>query len=356
MNRMAFVRAGLHHLRRAALAEASRGRSVPLGPPLSVSIGVTRRCTYRCVHCDVWRDPGAELPLETWDRVFAGLARWVGPVQVGIAGGEPFLRKDLREIVRAAASRGLLPSVVTNGAPPIDAADVATWPLVSLTLSIDSLEPGPHDELHRAQGAHARVMGLVQRLCEAGIGPRLRVAAVLTGKNVDQIVPLARWVAERGIGGFTLQPLGEPFGREHDPGWYASSGLAVAPERVASVVSALREGSRRGWPVLNPARQLEALPRYYEDPERPLMPCTVGTTSLGIGEGGTLRFCPYLPSFGHVEDGPLPAQWRGPEAARVREMVRACRRGCSIMNCTFNPTLGERLRRWRGYFPLLARR
>lgn len=345
--------AGVTHLWHSMLAWACRTRLTPFGPPLSVAIGLTSRCTYRCMHCQVWREQHDEFGPEKWREVFDELAVWMGPTHVGLAGGEPFLRSDLGDIVQIAADCGLLPSVVTNGAPDIDPADVVAWPLVSLTLSLDSLDSGPHDALHRAPGAHRRVMDLAKDLCAAGMGRRLRIAAVLTSLNVDQIAPLAQWTAAQGIGGFTVQPLGEPFGSARDSSWYRALGLGVEPARVRAVVEQLRAGSRSGWPVLNPWRQLALLPRYYEDPERQIVPCTVGVASLGISPSGDLRFCPYLPPFGHVNDGPIRRQWFGDEAARGRALVRACTRGCSIMNCTFSPTPGERLRRWRRYVPAL---
>ncbi|MCU0610959.1 MAG: radical SAM protein [Candidatus Eisenbacteria bacterium] len=339
--------AAFRQLLASARAHRAGSRLTPLGPPLSLAVGVTGRCTYRCVHCGIWRDSYEEYDLRAWSGVFDQLAEWMGPAHLAIAGGEPFLRSDLGELVAAAADRGLLPSLVTNGAPPVDPARIAAWPLVSLTLSIDSLSPGPHDALHRAQGAHARVVALTMRLCEMGLAPRLRVAAVLTRLNFDEIVPLAEWTASQGIGGFSVQPLGEPFGTGHDPAWYRTLGLGVAPDQVARIVGELMRGIRKGWPVLNPARQLSFMPGYYEEPERQIIPCTVGITSLGIGPSGELRFCPYLPAFGHVKDSPIREQWVGPGAERARAMVQACTRGCSIMNCTFSPTLIERLRRWR---------
>lgn len=355
MSRMRLLRAGLAHVRREHLARRGATAEAPPGPPLSVAAGLTARCTYRCMHCRVWEDAGEEYDAAAWRDVFRQIAAWMGPAHVALAGGEPFLRPDLGEIVQAADEEGLLPSVVTNGALPIDAREVASWPLVSLTLSVDSLDPLPHDTLHRCPGAHRKVMDLAERLCAAGMAPRLRIAAVLAGPTADGIVPLARWVASRGIGGFTLQPLGEPFGSPHDPAWYPTLGLAVDPRRVAAIVGELMEGVRRGWPVLNPSRQLALLAAYYEDPERSLVPCTVGTTSLGIGPSGELRFCPYLPAFGHADRGTLRDQWHSPHAARAREAVRSCTRGCSIMNCTFSPTLAERLRRWRRYAPGILR-
>ncbi len=80
----------------------------------------THRCNARCVMCGLWQDRASaesELNTEQWrrllsDRLFDKLA------YVGISGGEPFLRRDLLELVSIFVenNRGLKRvSLTTNG-------------------------------------------------------------------------------------------------------------------------------------------------------------------------------------------------------------------------------------------------
>jgi hypothetical protein len=65
----------------------------PFLPPI-LNFLVTNRCTLQCRHCFNWQTPaaGPELTLEEIERISAGL----GPLAFLIlAGGEPFLRKDV---------------------------------------------------------------------------------------------------------------------------------------------------------------------------------------------------------------------------------------------------------------------
>jgi MoaA/NifB/PqqE/SkfB family radical SAM enzyme len=327
-------------------------RATPLGPPLYLALGITKRCNSNCLYCDHWRAKStAELGIHEWTAIINEVADWVAPAHVYIAGGEPFLRPDLGAIVLAAHKAGLLPSIVTNGTllPPHRIKEVASWPLVSLTISIDSLSPEPHDRIHGLPGMHHKAMTALKGLLQRGMGPRLRVAAVITGFNLHDLIPLAQWVFDQGIGGFTVQPLGEPFERTHDPSWYEKSPLRLAaPQDVKPLAESLKQLKTLGCPVMNPARQLDALPAYYENPERGLfLPCRAGSTSLGIGPRGDLRFCPSQASFGQWGAGPLRDQWAGAAAASARTKILKCVRGCSMMNCTFNPTLRERVTRWK---------
>jgi MoaA/NifB/PqqE/SkfB family radical SAM enzyme len=352
LSKATLYRAGVYHLGKNVLASISRRRTRPLGPPLYVSLGVTTRCNCRCLYCDLWGGNGhGELDTDSWKEILVELAGWLGPTRISFAGGEPFLRKDLGELVAYADRVGLLPSIVTNGSILTSKTlqAVTQWPLVSLVVSIDSLDPNPHDVLHGVSGAHAKAVTAVEQLMNLGFGRRLRVATVLTALNIDELVPLARWSAENGIGGFTVQPFGEPFERAHSEDWYEASPLKIEETgKITKIVEQLKTGKRQGWPIMNPDRQLDALPAYYRNPEEGLfLPCAVGTTSLGIGPRGELRFCPYMPTFGSAGRQRIRDQWYGEDAAQLREAVLRCRRGCSIMNCNFSPTLHERFSKWR---------
>ena len=72
--------------------------------PQAVSLELSRRCIAKCVMCNIWKTPASQLALENIDWVelladdfFSEL------VELDLTGGEPFLRKDLAELVCGAA-------------------------------------------------------------------------------------------------------------------------------------------------------------------------------------------------------------------------------------------------------------
>lgn len=84
--------------------------------PLVVSFELTHSCTAHCQHCDkggIKPGPLGLLTAEDYGRLRAELK----PMVVQISGGEPLLRKDVSEIVRAIKEPSGLPYVilVTNG-------------------------------------------------------------------------------------------------------------------------------------------------------------------------------------------------------------------------------------------------
>ena len=75
---------------------------------------VTFTCNARCVMCDSWRKPNEDLSLAELDRIFAQLPQLDA---VRLSGGEPFVRKDLPEIVELVRGRlsPLLLHITSNG-------------------------------------------------------------------------------------------------------------------------------------------------------------------------------------------------------------------------------------------------
>ncbi|HSY22679.1 MAG TPA: radical SAM protein [Polyangiaceae bacterium] len=113
---------------------------------------VSYRCNARCGMCDSWRmKPGHELTANEIGAMFQKLGRLD---VVRVTGGEPFLRKDIVDVVDAIqdASRPLVLHVTTNGSMPDEVeAFAARYPKprrLSIMVSLD----GHKDEHDRSRG------------------------------------------------------------------------------------------------------------------------------------------------------------------------------------------------------------
>ena len=83
--------------------------------PLVVSFEVTLSCNANCKHCDCGGIKSEVKQLKPVD--YDKLTRLLNPPVVQISGGEPLLRKDIVDIVRAVKQSDGLPYLifVTNG-------------------------------------------------------------------------------------------------------------------------------------------------------------------------------------------------------------------------------------------------
>jgi PqqA peptide cyclase len=87
--------------------------------PLALIAELTHRCPLHCVYCSnplELTQRNSELSTDTWARVFREAAE-LGVLQADFTGGEPLVRPDLTQLVRAARSAGLYVSLITSGLP-----------------------------------------------------------------------------------------------------------------------------------------------------------------------------------------------------------------------------------------------
>jgi MoaA/NifB/PqqE/SkfB family radical SAM enzyme len=67
--------------------------------PQAISIEVTQKCIARCIMCNIWRSQDVlDLSIEDWTLLLS-LPFFSDLRELDITGGEPFLRKDLLELI-----------------------------------------------------------------------------------------------------------------------------------------------------------------------------------------------------------------------------------------------------------------
>jgi radical SAM protein with 4Fe4S-binding SPASM domain len=134
--------------------------------PYVISWNLTYRCNLACEHC--YLDAGgtpqvdtenfadrSELGTDDCFRVIDEIAAFAPECVTILTGGEPLLRRDILEIVKRAAERGLWVVVGTNGVRITEnvARRLAEAGARGLSLSLDALDPDRHDRFRRVRGA-----------------------------------------------------------------------------------------------------------------------------------------------------------------------------------------------------------
>ncbi|ACD90946.1 Radical SAM domain protein [Chlorobium limicola DSM 245] len=166
--------------------------------PRSVDIDITNRCNLRCRHC-YYYSSDAETPteLETaeWLRFFRELNE-CSVLRVVLAGGEPFMREDFRELIDGIVKNRMRFGILSNGTLVTDAIAsflAATRRCDYVQVSIDGSTPGIHDRL-RGTGSFLQAVRGIELLRKHAINVVVRVT--VTRWNIDDLRPLAAFLLD----------------------------------------------------------------------------------------------------------------------------------------------------------------
>jgi MoaA/NifB/PqqE/SkfB family radical SAM enzyme len=131
----------------------ARGIFGPTPHPVYVQFYITARCNLTCKQCNIiYANANVrEASVAEIEQIADNLKK-VGTAIVLLTGGEPFIRKDLPDIVRAFTKRGIHVRTQTNGLASFDAlSEVASAGARDISISLDSLHESKQDFLN---GSH----------------------------------------------------------------------------------------------------------------------------------------------------------------------------------------------------------
>ncbi|MEZ5665909.1 MAG: radical SAM protein [Alphaproteobacteria bacterium] len=308
--------------------------------PLYVQYYVTARCNLACEQCNIIYADGAcdELNITQIRAMAANMAR-IGVCIVLLIGGEPFVRRDLPEIVRAFAEAGIHVRLQTNGLARRQAIEACVEAGAhDISISLDSLRPALQD---RINGGFARswqraidTVALVNELFpETGTA---FFGTVLMPRNLTDIPPVIDFASRIGWG-VSLVPVHTA--RPEAPRGFRTldddGAVTFAPEQVAAVRTLLDRVAamkRAGYPVYDSQEYLDDIARFVAgEPVRWRRRngglCDSPNLYFAVAPNGTLKTCcdfEATRSFG-VHEADFPDLFHaGVVAEAVRPVTAAC--------------------------------
>lgn len=156
--------------------------------PFDVLIQVTNRCNMKCSFCDFWPNPaprGEELTLDEFSRIARELKQ-LGTFLISIEGGEPFVRKDIVDVVRVLSEEHIT-ALFTSGWHVTEQNARALWDagLTHACVSIDFSDPARHDDKRKLAGTTERAWRAVDLFRDSAPrgGLQVNVMSVLMESN-----------------------------------------------------------------------------------------------------------------------------------------------------------------------------
>jgi AdoMet-dependent heme synthase len=139
------------------------------GPLFILPWRCTPACNSNCLHCGFASatEPLDSLGTEATKKIVDKIHDF-GATYFGISGGDPFLRKDLPEIIRYAKSTGMNVSIITGG-NGLDDKMMETLLKYGVRVSISIDGPEEINDVLRGKGAYKTALSAIQKTSKAGL-------------------------------------------------------------------------------------------------------------------------------------------------------------------------------------------
>ena len=300
------------------------------------NLAVTYRCQSRCRTCNIWKNEAKreELTLEEYRTLFESnhdLLKKVRSIQ--ITGGEPFMRRDLPEIV--STIHASLPDctfwIPTNGMDP-RAVEEATRDIlralqgkgIGISVSIDGMER-THDVQRGVGGSFKKATETLRRLSairEEHPGLGLTVGMTLTSGNYREASEVYALTKIFGAD-FSMRPVSfsEIYYRNIDE----RRQMDDVSGELLPVIRNIARDTVRSQGIIHSApslRYMQGVVDYIRDPTDRRPPCAAGEDSFFLDPHGDVYPCIFVnEKIGNVREEKLEDLWWTDDASRIRERI-----------------------------------
>lgn len=165
---------------------------------LHVDLNITNGCNFHCAHCHSSSGTVDDGELST-DQVINIIHQVyeLGAVSLAIAGGEPFLRKDIGEILAAASALGSMHTVVVTNGSLLSRERLSRLreiaPEVGISISLDGSTPQTFGRirgrvgasLHSSEALFERVLISIKETLLAGF--EMSVNFTMTNESLEDL-------------------------------------------------------------------------------------------------------------------------------------------------------------------------
>ncbi len=255
---------------------------------MMLCMAFTNKCILECKSCLNNSGPAGEYGLSTeiLEQVLGWLAKQETP-QVDFSGGEPFARRDVRDLIRLAKQLNIQVNVCSNGCSVDDEIVELLANVRRVTITFYGPEKF-HDQTTLVPGSYKKALRALTLL--KGTQTRLRANVVILAGAVDDAPGLVEELHEAGASEIKFS-LALPIGR--------------AADLVSQLIS--REEGENLIQSIRMLGDLQHIPVIVQNLEQLAFSCEIlQRGSLFLTHDGRIYPCPLFRSLdfeiGHITD------------------------------------------------------
>lgn len=287
--------------------------------PNMMSLAVNDICNATCEHCSFFtavEEEGRSILTQQQVSKLIADAQDLGVSVINFVGGEPLMRKDLPEIIRAVDKDRSTTLLFTNGwTLEKRAVALRKAGLDSIFVSIDAANAARHDEFRRTPGLFDRAIQGIRKAkklgCSTGFSSTITPEAWHDGE-LPRIIELAKDIGVHEVFVFDAMPSGRYKTRTDiidNTGW--------VEDMIQSAVPYNRDPTYPGVTFFS-----------YMTSHR-CVGCSCGTSYFYVSPYGDVMSCDFNHAkFGNVLEEPVWRIWE--RLSTLPEFCQAKWGGCKI--------------------------
>jgi len=343
---------GLKHVQHAFVEKLYLTTGFDITKPITFYAIINERCNLKCQHCDYWRleQYQEELSTEQWQKSLLSIRQLVGRYSINFSGGEPFLRKDMIDILRFCHEHGIQSGVTTNGSTLTENNAkklVAAHPF-NVNISCDAPNREVHDVFRGVPGSFDKLSQGIEFLFKEKSTQRVKfpiiIKTTINALNLHLLEEQVEWVQKIGANAVSFQPLEHWTPETHSHLWI---GTELWPQ-LKEVVDRLIEMKRRGASILNDENSLRMIVPYYRGEKTAKvteknMTCLTGLRNYFIRPNGDVQVCYHFPKVGNIRAQNARDIWRGIPGKEIRKATTRCNKSC-LTTCLYQKSLKDKVK------------
>ena len=320
----------------------SKALNRPFVGPHWVYISVTNRCPLDCRMCGVkYLDRKTELSTEALKKIILEISRYGGDQSILFTGGEPFLRKDIFELIKYSHSIGLPTEVVSNGQLINEelAEKIVKSGLQNIAISFDGATAATYESIRVAPGSFEKAKKAIMLLAQKkkknnGQGPQISAWTTMMKQNIPELYDILLLAKKLGAEVIVYHPVivnqtDMQNTTSRSPLWPDENSLKIFENQMKKITA---YHNRHGFVAFlhDPAYFL----KYFRGQDLHKDWQCNPFEFLNIGPDGNMQTCGD--TFGNAKEGVNKA-WTSERASAERLKMKQCTKSC-LQTCWARPS------------------
>ena len=335
----------------------SRKIDYPLIPPDMVQLNFTFDCNLRCKMCSmeeqkkILKAQGKQIEIDSDTcRKVIKETKELGTHLILFIGGEPFLKKDLFDLISYAKSLGLAVSVVTNGVllNEYNIRRCFDTELGFLSISIDAASENTFSKI-RGENVLGKIIGNVRLLNELKRKygkefPKMVSVCTIMNDNLEELLDVVHLCKMLEIERVLFQPvvasnIDQTDRRINMATLIPAERLPVLNRGIDKLIEYKKSSLENFKLIGNSIKYLQLIKKYFNSKLHPKeLSCYAGYNRVQVVQEGKLYFCvnqaKYDATFGDIRKESLRELWYSKKAKIYRKLIRKCKYPC-LQLCSY---------------------